>query len=164
MATDSHGHVRSSPERIELERGALAVRNDRSIGGSLDVLEEGLFHSLLVRERRRAQRSGQAFILILLEVVSPNGSAESLSREIPVVLTSSLRETDTIGWYQKGRICGVIVTDVALERTSDVQTKAATENRCRPGERAWHGRNRQDQDHHACFSRRLGWQSAWFNC
>ena len=123
MATDSHGHVRSSPERIEPERGALAVRNDRSIGGSLDVLEEGLFHSLLVRERRRAQRSGQAFILILLEVVSPNGSAESLSREILVVLTSSLRETDIIGWYQKGRICGVIVTDVALERTSDVKQK-----------------------------------------
>jgi len=80
-----------------------------------EVLVESIFHSMLTLERRRAERSGSPFVLMLLDANSENGAAEEiLSRAIDVVFKSK-RETDLVGWYKQGAILGIIFTEVSLE-------------------------------------------------
>lgn len=107
-------------------RGMSSGRPFNSLGGRktagikaervrpMPVLGEDVFHSLLVLERRRSQRSRQPFVLMLLDTISQNGSAETLSYEILDVLRVSVRETDVIGWYKRGAISAIIFTEVTL--------------------------------------------------
>ena len=76
------------------------------------VSSEEAFHVILKLERRRAERSGKPFILMLLDAHQENGTARAILRQTLAVLTSSTRETDPIGWYRDGAILGVIFTEV----------------------------------------------------
>jgi lipopolysaccharide/colanic/teichoic acid biosynthesis glycosyltransferase len=78
------------------------------------VFGEDVFHSMLAIERRRAERSGQPFVLMLLDAhARNNGSAgKILQRAIPVAAHCT-RETDLIGWQAKDAILGVIFTQVS---------------------------------------------------
>jgi len=76
------------------------------------VSGEDAFHVILKLERRRAERSGKPFILMLLDAHQENGTARAILRQTLGVLTSSTRETDSIGWYRDGAILGVIFTEV----------------------------------------------------
>ena len=76
------------------------------------VSREEAFHVILKLERRRAERSGKPFILMLLDAHQENGTARAILRQTLAVLTSSTRETDPIGWYRDGAILGVIFTEV----------------------------------------------------
>jgi lipopolysaccharide/colanic/teichoic acid biosynthesis glycosyltransferase len=79
------------------------------------ALEEDVFHSMLTLERRRAERSRQPFVLMLLDASERNGSsARILSRAIDAVALPT-RETDLIGWYKKGAILGIIFTEVTID-------------------------------------------------
>jgi lipopolysaccharide/colanic/teichoic acid biosynthesis glycosyltransferase len=115
VASDSARFIPSSWRQL---RSPIGENVDDGIKAThVDVdrfLEEASFHSLLVLERRRAQRSGQPFVLMLLDTISQNGTAEKLSNQIRDVLTGAVRETDMIGWYKKGTITGVIFTQVKL--------------------------------------------------
>ena len=70
------------------------------------------FHVILKLERRRAERSGKPFILMLLDAHQENGTARAILGQTLAVLTSSTRETDPIGWYRDGTILGVIFTEL----------------------------------------------------
>ena len=76
------------------------------------VSSEEAFHVILKLERRRAERSGKPFILMLLDAHQENGTARAILRQTLAVLTSSTRETDPMGWYRDGAILGVIFTEV----------------------------------------------------
>ena len=76
------------------------------------ALGERVFHSLLTHERRRAERSRNPFVLMLLDANLENGiPAEILGRAVEVILDCK-RETDLVGWYKKDVILGVIFTEV----------------------------------------------------
>jgi len=77
-----------------------------------EVSSEEAFHVILKLERRRAERSGKPFILMLLDAHQENGTARAILRQTLAVLTSSTRETDPMGWYRDGAILGVIFTEV----------------------------------------------------
>jgi lipopolysaccharide/colanic/teichoic acid biosynthesis glycosyltransferase len=77
--------------------------------------EEDAFHATLTCERRRAERSRKPFFLMLLDAHHNKGQAgDILFRALPAV-SSSIRETDVLGWYEKGAILAVIFTEVGDE-------------------------------------------------
>src|SRR6266446_3161711 len=79
-----------------------------------EVLAEGVFRRIFCWERKRAERSGRCFLLMLVHVESilqANQSERALS-EIVSALSSSTRETDLAGWYRESAILGVIFTEI----------------------------------------------------
>jgi hypothetical protein len=74
---------------------------------------EAHFVQALRLERKRAERSGQPFLLMLLEgadVFGPDGGSRFLA--VTAALAGTIRETDLCGWYQQDQTLGVIFTEV----------------------------------------------------
>jgi lipopolysaccharide/colanic/teichoic acid biosynthesis glycosyltransferase len=71
-----------------------------------------VFQSVLILERRRAERSRRPFVLMLVHSKSqthPDGS--TLQRALSV-LVSSTRESDLVGWYRESVTLGIIFTEM----------------------------------------------------
>ena len=79
-----------------------------------EVLAENLFRKFLCWERKRAERFGKSFLLMLMDagiVLQANRDQRVLTRMLST-LSSSTRETDIAGWYREGAVLGVIFTEV----------------------------------------------------
>ena len=91
---------------------------------------EGVFHSLLTYERRRAERSRKPFVLMLLDANLEDGTAAKILKRAVDVVLATKRETDLVGWYKQGVILGVIFTEVSMEGqpsiTEVLRTKVET--------------------------------------
>jgi hypothetical protein len=79
------------------------------------VLAENVIHSMLTLERRRAERSGNPFVLMLLDANLENGSGQEILRQAVDIVVMAKRETDLAGWYKHNAILGIIFTEVSLE-------------------------------------------------
>jgi lipopolysaccharide/colanic/teichoic acid biosynthesis glycosyltransferase len=78
------------------------------------VLSEAAFHKMIAIERKRTERSGKPFLLMLAEVRS--GSPENAEKTLGAVtcaLVNATRETDVMGRY-KENVAGVIFTELAI--------------------------------------------------
>lgn len=78
-----------------------------------EVLAEDVFRRIFCWERKRAERSGRCFLLMLVHVkniLQANQGERALS-EIVSALSSSTREADLAGWYRAGEMLGVIFTE-----------------------------------------------------
>jgi exopolysaccharide biosynthesis polyprenyl glycosylphosphotransferase len=74
---------------------------------------EALFLQALSLERKRAERSGQHFLLMLLEGAEVfGGSRGQWASSAIAALEGSVRETDQRGWYRQNHTLGVIFTEV----------------------------------------------------
>jgi lipopolysaccharide/colanic/teichoic acid biosynthesis glycosyltransferase len=106
--------------RVRDERVASTI--DYSVATRTGILEEETFQSMLTLERRRAERSRKPFVLMLIDasLFSDVESVEPSMSQVSSVLLKSTRETDLIGWYEKGVILGVIFTEVSLEVTTPI--------------------------------------------
>lgn len=80
-----------------------------------NALTEGVFHSLLTHERRRAERSRKPFVLMLLDANLEDGTAAEILKRATDVVLATKRETDMVGWYKQDLILGVIFTEVSVE-------------------------------------------------
>jgi lipopolysaccharide/colanic/teichoic acid biosynthesis glycosyltransferase len=78
------------------------------------VIGEELFRDVLVRERKRSDRSNQPLLLFLVKV----GADPSISGAVISALTSAKRETDVLGWFDQQTVLGVIVPEIAGEDAS----------------------------------------------
>jgi lipopolysaccharide/colanic/teichoic acid biosynthesis glycosyltransferase len=90
--------------------------------GKREVLNEDTFNRMIAVERKRTERSKQPFLLMLLEVGHPQGSAKnggSLESMVSALLTS-IRETDVIGWYKDRTIVGVMYTGLVVNNKNSV--------------------------------------------
>jgi hypothetical protein len=77
---------------------------------------EEAFHYFLAIERRRADRSETPFLLILVDLPTPEGRAPIgplLARQLFRGLSRAAGETDFIGWYRHGRIAGAVLVEVS---------------------------------------------------
>ena len=88
---------------------------DQASAHTETALQENVFHSMLTLERRRAERSGKPFVLMLLDANLEYGSAAVILEEAAEVIMATKRETDLAGWYKKSDILGVIFTEVSIE-------------------------------------------------
>jgi lipopolysaccharide/colanic/teichoic acid biosynthesis glycosyltransferase len=78
------------------------------------ILAQGAFIRTLSLERKRTERSGRHFVLMLLESgrLLKSRNAEKALDQVLSALSKSTRETDITGWYEDGSIIGVIFTEI----------------------------------------------------
>jgi len=77
------------------------------------VLQEVVFVQMLRLERRRSERSGKRFVLVLISGEDFHfGSDETLLYNIVAAISSSTRETDVLGWYKRGLTLGLLMTEI----------------------------------------------------
>lgn len=86
------------------------IRDDSSGFG---MLPQELFMKMLCLERKRTERSGRRFVLMLLDpgTLLKAGKAPGMANLLSAI-TQSTRDTDLKGWYQEGSVIGVIFTEV----------------------------------------------------
>src|SRR5260370_5276775 len=101
---------RSTGRKVKSGFDSLLVRQ-------AEILAEETFHSMLILERRRAERSRKPFVLMLLDAsaFAETGAANHLMSQVASVLLKCTRETDLIGWHENHAILGVIFTEISLE-------------------------------------------------
>src|SRR6478736_727019 len=95
----------SSARRARVLRSGTFGRSGSIEGHPL--ISEELFRGALERERRRADRFEETFVLIL---VSVNGRAARQSRCGPLVeaLSQTNLDADMMGWFEQGSVVGLI--------------------------------------------------------
>ena len=89
-----------------------------------EALDEASFTNFLRFERRRTERTGRRFILMLLESgdLFRTPDSHNLLRLFLQALAQSTRETDIKGWYKDASVFGVIFTEIG-DGDPDVITK-----------------------------------------
>jgi lipopolysaccharide/colanic/teichoic acid biosynthesis glycosyltransferase len=76
-------------------------------------LTQELFLQMLRLEQRRTERSGRAFLLVLVSGEDlPAGQNDEYRSEIATAVSSCIRETDILGWYKQSSTLGLIMTEV----------------------------------------------------
>ena len=86
-------------------------------GQTYSVLGEEPFHRMIALERKRTERSGKPFLLMLLDAghCLPSDRNGKVLGKILSALSLSTRETDVTGWYKNGSIVGVMFTDISAD-------------------------------------------------
>src|SRR5207249_3846912 len=76
---------------------------------------EQAFRSFLAIERKRSERSGCPFLLLLVALKEQSGVTVRIDPMVAPKLFSALwlclRETDCIGWYREERVAGAVLTE-----------------------------------------------------
>lgn len=74
---------------------------------------EALFNHILSWERKRTERSGRPFLLMLLDIqkINFNGNGLILKDKIAGALAKSTRDIDHRGWYVQDHVMGVIFSE-----------------------------------------------------
>jgi lipopolysaccharide/colanic/teichoic acid biosynthesis glycosyltransferase len=82
--------------------------------GERDFHPEPGFDRMLYLERKRTERSRRPFLLLLLNVedLILDSRKEDFFRNLETALSSSVRETDIKGWYEQGKVAGIILTEL----------------------------------------------------
>jgi lipopolysaccharide/colanic/teichoic acid biosynthesis glycosyltransferase len=104
--------VDSSEQTQETNHGPWNIV--RPLAGEGDFYPEAGFDRMLYLERKRTERSRRPFLLMLLDVGELSSSPEDSKsvKEIKTALPSCIRETDIRGWYERGKIIGIIFTEI----------------------------------------------------
>jgi lipopolysaccharide/colanic/teichoic acid biosynthesis glycosyltransferase len=97
-------------ERPRSENHIALRREDHS---GLGLLSQDVFMKMLCLERKRTERSGRRFVLMLLDPGSllKSGKARVMSTLLSAI-SQSTRDTDITGWYKNGAVIGVIFTEL----------------------------------------------------
>jgi len=84
---------------------------------------EALFHRLLALERKRSDRTGEPFLLVLIHCETLIGTrAERSIAEIGIGLAARIRATDITGWHRNRTTIGVIFTSFSGTDKSAVRS------------------------------------------
>jgi lipopolysaccharide/colanic/teichoic acid biosynthesis glycosyltransferase len=84
-----------------------------------DVLDEQIFHRMISLERKRTERSGKPFLLMLIDTGGERRDVRVL-KDLVSALIRTTRETDVLGWYKTDSVFGVIFTEIAHEERSTI--------------------------------------------
>lgn len=92
----------------------MSILSVPTIAPERELLEEASFLKALCLERKRTERSRRPFLLMLLDLTTflSNDVTGKHCDDLLSTLSSSIRETDVIGWYSQRRILGVIFTEI----------------------------------------------------
>jgi exopolysaccharide biosynthesis polyprenyl glycosylphosphotransferase len=106
---------RRNQSAIRSDSGILArVRHPST--ASVNLLPEQQFLSALSLERKRAERSGKRFVLMLLDrgpaAHNGDGAIHHLLEDAVSAVLSCIRETDIAGWRVANQVLGVIFTEL----------------------------------------------------
>jgi len=87
------------------------------------VIPESAFIRMLRLERRRTERSGRAFMLVLIQCCDfdQNGDRALLGHVVDA-LSDATRETDLLGWYERGSTLVLLMTDIGEANAGTINT------------------------------------------
>ncbi len=108
----------------EVEAGDLFS----STSGERMALNEEAFRQMVVVERKRTERSGKPFLLMLLTVGNqedPGKARAALGGTLSALLQST-RQTDVIGWYKKHATIGVVFTGFSIDDRNNILSTILT--------------------------------------
>lgn len=97
-------------QRQGLQAGVQVSPAEQAISLS-GVLSESTFTELLSLERKRSERSGKPFVLMMVQAAKGD-SASTLLKLVPAIAAGT-RDTDVTGWFSEGRALGTIFTEIA---------------------------------------------------
>jgi hypothetical protein len=130
-----------SPQTREIRRARLAPRceiavadrraeSDRCLSGVAlegqvgQAYNEQAFRYLLAIERKRSERSGYPFLLLLIDLKKQEGASTRLDAMVANNLFSNLwlclRETDFVGWYREEGVAGAVLIELRNRRPTEV--------------------------------------------
>jgi hypothetical protein len=85
---------------------------------------EEYFERMLILERRKSQKTGKPFVLILLNIAKllkgKRAEKKFVLQRLMTVLSSSTRDIDLKGWYMFGSIIGIICQNVPEKHRNKV--------------------------------------------
>src|SRR2546425_4028297 len=105
-----------TPQHLKQTRTRACAQGEGT--GRPLVINEELFRRVLIRERKRADRSNQPFVLLLVDMndgLSANSS--SIWEAAIEALTAAKREMDVLGWFERQAVIGLILPEI---RVSDL--------------------------------------------
>lgn len=109
------------PQYVSLTQRKTAFRflSRRSNAAAL-VLDQASFLNRLRIEKKRSGRSGSPFMLMLVDVqlLGLDRRAQKTMRTLMEMLNSSVRQTDTVGWYEQPRTIGVLFCEIRSQANS----------------------------------------------
>src|SRR5688572_30835001 len=76
------------------------------------VIDEAMFRGVLIREQKRADRFGEPFVVLLVGQDPASCDGAILSDHTVRTVIAATRETDVIGWVTRGRVLGVVLTEI----------------------------------------------------
>jgi lipopolysaccharide/colanic/teichoic acid biosynthesis glycosyltransferase len=115
LASPTSLHKSRTHNRI---KGRSRVRPRGRWRGRPLVVGQGLFRDALTRERKRADRFDQPFVLVLV-ARKPDRIAESSSwLSVVEALAAAKRDTDVLGWFEQGSVLGLIVPEIEASDAS----------------------------------------------
>ena len=81
------------------------------------ILDQEPFLRMLCLERKRTERSGRRFVLMLLGAgaLLKDGADLDALRNVLLAVSRATRQTDIKGWYQDGDVIGVIFTEIGSD-------------------------------------------------
>ncbi len=87
------------------------------------VIPEAEFVHMIRLERRRSERSGKPFVLMLIDGSDfLQGTGDRQVRVMAAAISGCTRETDVIGWYEQGATVGLLLTEVGQADHGTVTT------------------------------------------
>lgn len=90
---------------------------------ALDIIPEAMFIRMLRLERRRTERSGRPFVLVLISGdhlrEGPDGA---LIDCLVSALVRTTRETDILGWYKRYKILGLLMPEIGHADSLTIET------------------------------------------
>lgn len=100
--------------REQSDRDSHGVAVKGRLGQAYD--EEAFLYFLAI-ERKRSERSGSPFLLLLVDLKEEPGVTARIDPTIGAQLFSRLwhclRETDFVGWYREERVAAAVLTQIA---------------------------------------------------
>ena len=107
--------------RAESDRWLSSVALEGRLG---QAYNEQAFRYFLAIERKRSERSGCPFLVLLVDLKEESGIGVRIDPMVAPKLFSalwlSLRETDFVGWYREERVAGAVLTEVGDRRPTQV--------------------------------------------
>jgi lipopolysaccharide/colanic/teichoic acid biosynthesis glycosyltransferase len=102
-------------QRIEWTRGDLQRRPDdrTSMVSSGCMMSERLFQDVLLRERKRADRSHLTLALLAVTLDDHKCHDRAMWSAVIEAAGHATRETDVVGWLQTDRMLGIILTEIS---------------------------------------------------
>lgn len=86
---------------------------------------EDYFHEMVYLERRRSERSGRPFALVLVDFDGIIGADRAGIERALAAVSGATREVDLKGWYSRRHVLGLILTETGAEGAERVRTKLA---------------------------------------
>src|SRR5712691_8070298 len=109
-----------SDMRAESDRSLSGVAFEGRLG---QAYNEQAFRYLLAIERKRSERSGCPFLLLLIDLKEQERASARFDSRMASSLFSNLwtclRETDFVGWYREAYVAGAVLIELGDRRPTE---------------------------------------------